>query len=319
MKKTLLILGGTGFFGKSFIHAFKAGYLESWHIGHLCIAGRNATRFIENNPRYRATNISFKDIDLLNVRELPRCDYLMHFAASSDASTYKNSGASEQYNIEQNMIQFCNVLKTTKKPPGAVLFASSGAIYGKMKSQPFAESYICNDFTNLSAELRAYATGKLGAEKSFLQLSGHIENLSIARCFAFVGPELPLNSHFVAGNLIRDILNRKKLTIQAIQKVVRSYMHTDDLITSLMTVMTAQRQDVGIYNVGSDDAVVIQDLVGQLAAFFGLDFTIPELEAASQDYYVPNTDKLKALLNFTPKSSFESLVHTVQDHTKINS
>lgn len=240
----------------------------------------------------------------------------MHFAASSDASTYRNNREFQQYNIEQNMFCFCDLLKTTKNPPEAVLFASSGAIYGKIKSQPFAESYICNDFTNLSPELRAYTTGKLNAEKSFSQLSEYIENLSIARCFAFVGPELPLNSHFVAGNLIRDILNRKTLSIQATQRVVRSYMHTDDLIKSLMTVMTAQRQHVGIYNVGSDDAVAIQDLASQLAAFFGLDCSIPELTVASQDYYVPNTDKLKSLLNLTPKSSFQNLVHTVQGYTQ---
>jgi nucleoside-diphosphate-sugar epimerase len=34
--------------------------------------------------------------------------------------------------------------------------------------------------------------------------------VSVVRCFAFVGEFLPLNSHFVIANIIRNILEKKK-------------------------------------------------------------------------------------------------------------
>ena len=43
--KSLLIAGGTGFFGTTFIDAFERGWLARWGIKDLIIASRNATKF----------------------------------------------------------------------------------------------------------------------------------------------------------------------------------------------------------------------------------------------------------------------------------
>ena len=86
--KSLFIAGG-GFFGRSFINAFINGNLSRWGVGELIIAARHASVFAQANPEYCKPNITFLDLDIASVCEMPICDYAMHFANSSDKVSYE--------------------------------------------------------------------------------------------------------------------------------------------------------------------------------------------------------------------------------------
>ena len=38
--------------------------------------------------------------------------------------------------------------------------------------------------------------------------------VNIARCFSFIGPFMPLNIHYAAGNFLRDAITKKLITIK---------------------------------------------------------------------------------------------------------
>ena len=78
--------------------------------------------------------------------------------------------------------------------------------------------------------------------------------------FTFVGKYIPKNSHFLIGNLIKNILDRK-LSIKFNYKIIRSFMHTDDLSRCLFKIMNKKKDICKIYNVGSDDAIEINVLL----------------------------------------------------------
>ena len=61
-----MIVGGTGFFGKSFIDCFIRRKLEKWSISELIIVSRNSSKFKKNNKELVGKNIRFitKDIKL---------------------------------------------------------------------------------------------------------------------------------------------------------------------------------------------------------------------------------------------------------------
>ena len=80
----------------------------------------------------------------------------------------------------------------------------------------------------------------------------------IARCFAFVGRNLPLDKNFVVGNLIKNILDKKKLVIKSNKKVFRSYMSSNDLSYCLLKLIFGNKNKLNIYNIGSEDKIDIE-------------------------------------------------------------
>lgn len=307
---TLLIIGGTGFFGRTFCQAFLDGRLSRFGIEKLTLVSRNASAFAEKNGLAAIENLQFQDIDTSKPFELPACRYLMHFAASSSKAAYSQNIQTESANIMSSIMQTVAAIQAATEKPSHLLMASSGAVYGPTSETLFSESDNTGQFHGFGKEKASYGAAKLDGEACFRQLSNQNLNLTIARCFTFVGPELPLDSHFVAGNLIRNIITKTPLRIKARSPVFRSYLHTDDLVTWLCHLMLNGNPDCPVINVGSGDVVSIQELAHKLAANFGLPASVANFEHQNVDLYAPDI-ALAEGLGLTPtKSSLQAILQT---------
>jgi dTDP-glucose 4,6-dehydratase len=106
-----------------------------------------------------------------------------------------------------------------------------------------------------------------------------------------VGPYLPRDQHFAIGNFIRDGLLDKIIEVKAHHAVYRSYMHSDDLVRWLMTIASNATPNCPIWNVGSNEAILMGDLAKKIAGYFGVDALVPPFSDEKVDRYVPSIKK----------------------------
>jgi dTDP-glucose 4,6-dehydratase len=176
-----------------------------------------------------------------------------------------------------------------------LLFTSSGAVYGK---QPPDLPNVPEDYPGApspSDVSAAYGTGKRISEylcACYSQVYG-IE-ATIARLFAFIGPHLPLDAHYAAGNFLRDALAGGPIRIAGDGTPFRSYLYTADLAIWLWTILF-RGAAARAYNVGSSQAISILDLARAIAREVAPDAPIcvtqPPVPGALAPRYVPRTDR----------------------------
>ena len=286
--KTLLIIGGTGFFGKSFEDYYQRFSFENWGIGKLIMTSRS--------KKQNKSNVEFVQFSSETSNLIPKADYIIYAASSSDSKIYINNGIEELNSQIKSIYNFHNILKNNADSTSKILYTSSGAIYGQSNLNHFRtdeRTTLCkpsdNDFPK-----NIYANIKNEWEQ-FL-LSNLKERVVIARCFAFVGNHLPLNTHFAIGNFIDDTIKKKQIKIKSNYKIKRSYMHADDLVEWLLKILVSDYDKTkygNIFNVGSSEEVEIHDLSNIFYELSGKPKISYNLESGNSNNYVPNIDLTK--------------------------
>lgn len=291
---SLLVIGGSGFFGKSILDAFSRGLLNSWDIESIAIYARNAAQLRTSFPGLIGPAIQLINGNIATALDVPKADYVIHAAASTDAKNYLERGDEEKKNIQAGTYNYCTLAEKFHVN-SRIVYCSSGAIYGQQpKLLPYlSEDMDLGDIGEMDPSKRDYAAAKRDAEGAIEGLALQGLNVSIARCFAFVGQYLPRDQHFAIGNFIQDGLNGGPINVSATFPVFRSYMYADDLVRWLMTICHSSNLACPIYNVGSDEEISITDLAGLIGRHFNCRVNAKEAFGSKVDRYIPSTAKAK--------------------------
>ena len=296
----ILLTGGTGFFGKNLLLYVRKLNNDFNADIKLTVLSRNPDKFIAEFPELiEDVNIFFLKGEIRDFR-LPKdeiYDYVIHAATT----TAPKKDISEEYSVIVDGTN--NLLEQIKnKNIKKILYVSSGGVYGEQPPEisHITESYPPNPIT-------PYGKGKLKAEQ--LCLDSGIP-ATIARCFTFVGPYLPLDAHFAIGNFILNGLRNEPIVIRGDGKSVRSYMYSEDLAEWLLKI-SVDGENREVYNVGSDKAVSIAELAGVVNECFGNKLNIEILGnsvVGASNRYVTSISKAKNKIYLETKVNLKKAI-----------
>lgn len=277
--KRIFLAGGTGLFGKWLLTALQESDAE------LVLLSRDPEAFRKSFPMVDSMAVEFVKGDVRDF-EFPsgHFDYCIHAATpvvSDDLSNAEDELTSIIVKGTERVLEFVR-----SKDVGRMLYVSSGAVYGVQppELECIPETFPCNPVT-------AYGKGKLQAERLCLE-SGL--DCVIARCFAFVGPLMPLNAHFAIGNFIGNCLRNEPILIKGDGTAIRSYMYAADLAEWLLTILI-KGSKTEAYNVGSMDNISISNLANKVRHLASgqneIKISLPPNRFKEPDRYIPCVKK----------------------------
>jgi dTDP-glucose 4,6-dehydratase len=314
----ILVLGGSGFFGKSFVDYFQKNIFNQNESKYTLILASRNIESVKNIIDSKLLNkkIYLDSIDVTSCSSIPDADLVIHAATSTSEEDYINNPEFEKNNIIKGAE---NIIKKIKRDTN-FMYISSGAVYGKHldKNNSFLEDEK-NKIVMLDGTKLHYANAKIKAENTIIKYSKlNSVKSTIARCYAFVGKHLPLDSHFYIGNMINSILNEKEHHIKSEHQVFRSYMHADDLVRSLLFINSYSSTNCEIFNIGSNEVAELHEL----AQFFSNNYkfkisgNIKANKKLNSDIYVPNIDKLLSKgfkLNYNMTHSIKNVIKQLKN------
>lgn len=299
----LFITGGTGFYGSWLVESLVAANDQLDVGASAVVLSRNPESFLQRNPHLRGR----KDLSCIagDVRsfDFPKGKFSHVIHAATEASA--------KLNRENPLLMIDTIVEGTRRTLdfavhcGATQFlnTSSGAVYGDIPASigPVPESFMGGP--DVSNPKWAYGEGKRVSELlCAIYADKHGFETKNVRCFATIGPGLPLDTHFAIGNFIADALAKREIIVQSDGSAVRSYIGIADLTVWLWHVLVFGESKQA-YNVGSEEGYSIREIAEKVRDVLapGLPIKVMGRPLPNQlaSHYVPTTAKAREQLGLS--------------------
>ncbi len=317
----LFITGGTGFIGTWLLETLLWANERLALDAQIVVLTRSPEDYARSAPQLAANPA----IALVkgDVRRLPPdlgiFDGIIHAATPASAALNRDDPALMLSTIVDGGRAVLDL--AAQSGPIPYLFTSSGAVYGR---QPEGLSHVSEDYLGGPDPLStasAYHEGKrVGELQCALAHKAFGLKAKIARIYALVGPNLPLDIHFAMGNFIGDILAGRTVTVQGDGTTVRSYLYAADMAAWLWAVFV-RGTPLRAYNVGSERAIDMAELAPRVeqkhSAGSGFKIMgVPEPGKAI-DRYVPCTRRAREELRLAEWTSLDDAISSTIAHARL--
>ncbi len=311
----ILITGATGFFGCWLLESFAWANRRLDLNAQAVALARHPESLAEKAPHLAQDSaISMHAADVRRG-DFPNGTFSHVIHAATEASAELNKNAP--------LVMFDTIVEGTRRAlefslahsVDKFLFVSSGAVYG---SQPAQVAQLTESFEGGPDPLdpaNAYAEGKRATELLCALTASTSLQIKLARCFAFVGPYMKLDTHFAIGNFIADSLERRPIRVHGDGSAVRSYLYASDLMVWLWTILF-KGKSLRAYNVGSEEALNIATLAREVTAAVAPELDV-EIAAktnagAPVHRYVPSTARAREELGLKAEIPLHEAIHRTQ-------
>tara|TARA_B100001250_G_scaffold273740_1_gene236418 strand:+ start:3242 stop:4261 length:1020 start_codon:yes stop_codon:yes gene_type:complete len=297
----ILLTGGTGFLGTwilfSLIDLNKNFSLSC----EIVVISRNPEIFLSRYPfLIKIKDLKFVKSDIADLpQDLGNFSHIIHGAADTLSSN----------KIRETVILGTdNILRNYgNSNVDSLIFLSSGAIYGE---QPKSVKKIKEDqeFSDKNSLLEPYAVAKRAAEINILK-NKEIKNISIARCFAFLGPFMHFTSQFAIGNFIKSGTEGKDIKLNTDGASIRTFLYAADFSIWILKILLRGKHKL-IVNVGSDIEMSIKEAAISVSKAINKDIKVEtnSKESTTRMRYVPSIEKAKEELDLEVWTNLDSAI-----------
>jgi dTDP-glucose 4,6-dehydratase len=306
----IFLTGGTGFVGSWLLEYLYRKNRELCLDLEVKVLSRDPERFLAANPHYAAwPALAMVRGDVRRLEHLDlAADWIIHGATPASAAL-NEANPLEMIDIIAG--GSASVLALARRCGARrLLYLSSGLIYGTQPADQEAMGEGQMGRLDALDPHAAYGSAKHFAEQLCLQHGlAHGFQVVVARCYAFVGPLLPLDAHFAVGNFLRDGLAGDPIRILGDGTPLRTYLHAAELSHWLWTLL-ARGASGRAYNVGAAQAVSIRELAEHIGRLCGVPVTVarqPE-PGVRPARYVPCIARIREELALAPMFDWQDAV-----------
>lgn len=289
--QNILIIGATSFVGVWMTEVILYADIKYNLDINLTLLSRNKEKTIERFGKHIASGkikSIYKSLQDVKKEDLSHVQQVVNLATLTD-STLGDLQLLDNIMLFQTFWSLLDINKVQN-----ILFTSSGAVYGKnLEKLTYLKENDTNNFNNSYKNL-GYGLGKLSSEFLGFEWSKRDNiNFKVARLFSFSGAFLPLNSSYVIGNFVKNVLNNEPLLIKNPGKVYRSFLYGADMALWLWKVLVDGNNTV--YNVGSDQEITTIELANTISeiSYGERRVEVVAENIGNDESYIPDIEKIK--------------------------
>jgi UDP-glucose 4-epimerase len=257
------ITGGAGFIGSNLADRLRADGVEVVIVDDFRTGRREFLAGLLEDPGVTLYEGDVLDEALLR-RAFDGCDWVFHLQANADV---RNGLEHPRRDLEQNTTATSTVLEAMRAVGSTKIgFSSTGSVYGEPEVFPTPEDAPFPVQTSLYAASKLAGEGLLGA-----YAHGYGFTSLVFRFVSILGERYTHGHVFDFYRALKHDPSRLRVLGDGRQE--KSYLYVRDCVEAI--VMAARVHDerpgeTGVYNLGTDETVVVDDSIATICRHLGV-------------------------------------------------
>lgn len=258
------VTGGAGFIGSNLAQRLRSDGVEVVVVDDFRTGRREFVADLLEDPGFALHEGDILDEALLR-RAFQGCDWVFHLQANADV---RHGLEHPRRDLEQNTIATATVLEAMRSAGvSRIGFSSTGSVYGEPEVFPTPEDAPFPVQTSLYAASKLAGEGMIAAYAHGYGFTG-----LIFRFVSILGERYTHGHVFDFYRALKRDPSRLRILGDGHQE--KSYLYVGDCVAAILAAAGLHEErpgEVGIYNLGTDETVVVDDSVAIICEHMGVD------------------------------------------------
>lgn len=299
IKRKVIVTGGCGFVGREVVRKLlKKGY-------QVVVIDD----FSNSTPLQESAYLQFLNLDLCKTDGIleifKNATYCIHLAARVGGIKYMNTFQSEI--LKDNILIDANVISTAALTNTKIVYASTVIVYDQSKKIPYKEDdlqYIPKSDYGFSKLVGERLCQSLGRDKKLKFTIARISNV-----YGINPSEISKDRLHVIPDLIRKIIQDKRLKMIGEGRQKRTFIHISDVANALIQMMENKVSEGQVFNLATEEKYEILEIAKMIWQTLRKNekFTFENTNSVGEDFInsIPDISKIKEKLGWEAKKNLK--------------